>query len=178
MIKKLASLLLILAIAAALASCGRTVEGVPDDFSFSIVWGVFGISSYDSKTGKLQKTKDATDVERYTAYVKLTDEELRTVCRLLCSDIDLDEYPDSYDPFNAPDAETKIATEPNETIIITVTENGRTKTVRCVGIALAGFSACRDDASRAFLASERAVVELLTSHPAWRAFPDYEFYYE
>ena len=28
---------------------------LPEDFSFSIVWGTYGVSSYDSKSGKLFK---------------------------------------------------------------------------------------------------------------------------
>lgn len=179
MLKKLVSLLFILAFAASLASCGsRHIEGVPDDFSFSIVWGVNGISSFDSKTGKLVKTSDATDVSKYTAYVELTDEEMKAVYRWLCLEIDLTAYPYNYDPFNAPDATNKIASSPNQTIVISVSANGKTKTVRCDGIAIAGLLACYDDASRAFLTAEISVVELLTSHPAWRAFPDYEFYYD
>ena len=36
------------------ASSAETEEPIyPEDFAFSIVWGVYGISSYDSKSGKL-----------------------------------------------------------------------------------------------------------------------------
>ena len=149
---------------------------LPDDFAFSIVWGTYGISSYDSKTGKLVKTKDATDVSKYTSTVQLTEEQMKEVYRILLSDIDLFKYPDSYDPFNAPDAEIRVASEPNQTIIISVTANGRTKTVTCSAVAYGSSGYCKE--ARAFMKAENKIVELLTSLPEWAAFPQYEFFYE
>ena len=149
---------------------------LPDDFAFSIVWGCYGISSYDSNTGKLVKTKDATDVSKYTSTVQLTEDQMTEVYRILFSDIDIFEYPDSYDPFNAPDAEIKVASEPNQTIIISVTANGRTKTVTCNGVAFGSTGYCEE--ARAFMNAENKIVELITSLPEWEAFPEYEFLYE
>ena len=45
------------------------------DYSFSLTWNTFGISSYDSKTGKLVKTKDAPNPEDYITTHFLTAEE-------------------------------------------------------------------------------------------------------
>ena len=149
---------------------------LPDDFAFSIVWGCYGISSYDSNTGKLVKTKDATDVSKYTSTVQLTEDQMTEVYRILFSDIDIFEYPDSYDPFNAPDAEIRVASEPNQTIIISVTANGRTKTVTCNGVAFGSTGYCEE--ARAFMNAENKIVELITSLPEWEAFPEYEFFYE
>ena len=149
---------------------------LPDDFAFSIVWGTYGISSYDSKTGKLVKTKDATDVSKYTSTVQLTEEQLKEVYHILLSDIDLFKYPDSYDPFNAPDAEIRVASEPNQTIIISVTANGLTKTVTCSGVAFGSSGYCEE--ARVFMSAENEIVELITSLPEWVAFPEYEFFYE
>ena len=149
---------------------------LPDDFSFSIVWGCYGISSYDSNTGKLVKTKDATDVSKYTSTAQLTEDQMREVYRILFSDIDIFEYPDSYDPFNAPDAEIRVASEPNQTIIISVTASGRTKTVTCNEIAFGSTGYCEE--ARSFMDAENKIVELITSLPEWAAFPEYEFFYE
>ena len=149
---------------------------LPDDFAFSIVWGCYGISSYDSKTGNLVKTKDATDVSKYTSTVQLTEAQMTEVYRILFSEIDIFEYPDSYDPFNAPDAEIRVASEPNQTIIISVTANGRTKTVTCNEVALGSTGYCEE--ARAFMDAENKIVELITSLPEWAAFPEYEFFYE
>ena len=149
---------------------------LPEDFSFSIVWGYNGISSYDSKTGELVKTKDATDVSKYTCSVQLTEDQMTEVYRILFSDIDIFEYPDSYDPFNAPDAEIKVASSPSQTIIISVTANGRTKTVTCSEVAYGSSGYCEE--ARSFMTAENKIVELITSLPEWAAFPEYEFFYE
>ena len=148
---------------------------LPDDFAFSIIWGCYG-SSYDSNTGKLIKTKDTTDLSKYTSTAQLTEDQMREVYRILFSDIDIFEYPDSYDPFNAPDEEIRVASEPNQTIIISVTANGRTKTVTCNGVAFGSTGYCEE--ARAFMVAENKIVELITSLPEWAAFPEYEFFYE
>ena len=152
----------------------ETVE-LPKDFAFSIVWGCYGISSYDSKTGKLVKTEDATDVSKYTCRVQLTEDQMAEVYRILFSEIDIFQYPDAYDPFNAPDAEVRVASEPNQTIIISVTANGRTKTVTCSEVAFGSSGYCEE--ARAFMSAENEIVELITSLPEWAAFPEYEFFY-
>ena len=155
----------------------KTVEP-PEDFAFSIVWGCYGISSYDSITGKLVKTNDATDVSKYTCYVQLTEEQMKDVYRILFTDNDIFNYPDIYDPFNAPDAEFIMGSEPNQTIIISVTANGQKKTVTCKGIAFGSLDDCYCEEARAFMTAEKEIVDLIRSLPEWEAFPDYEFYYE
>ena len=149
---------------------------LPEDFAFSIVWGTYGNSSYDSNTGILVKTKHATDVSKYTCIVQLTEDQKAEVYRVLFSDIDLFQYPDKYDPFNAPDAKFKTMSEPNQTIMISVTANGRTKTVTCSEVAYGASGYCEE--ARAFMRAENKIVELLTSLPEWAAFPEYEFFYE
>ena len=101
---------------------------------------------------------------------------MNEVYRILFSEIDVFEYPDLYDPFNAPDAEIRVASEPNQTIIISVTANGRTKTVTCNEIAFGSTGYCEE--AQAFMDAENKIVELITSLPEWAAFPEYEFFYE
>ena len=40
-------------------------QEMPDDFSFSLVWSVFGKSSYNSETGELVKSKFEPEEELY-----------------------------------------------------------------------------------------------------------------
>ena len=56
---------------------------IPEDFSFSLVWNCYGISSYDSQTGKLVKTTDATNPKDYITYYQLTDEDKEYIYNLL-----------------------------------------------------------------------------------------------
>ena len=66
-------------------SCRNDVftKNMPKDFSFSIKWNVFGISSYDSSTGKLVKTTDATNPEDYITTYTMSEEELEHVYNLI-----------------------------------------------------------------------------------------------
>ena len=152
--------------------------GLPEDFSFSIVWNTYGISSYDSASGKLVKTKDTEHIGKYTKYVKMSEEELKTVYRYLFYDIDLTAYPDVFDPFNAPGAETIYTSEPNQTVIISATANGVTKTVTCEKIAYGTPNSCFSEEARQFMLAKDKIVSLITSFPEWEAFPDYEHYYD
>ena len=103
---------------------------------------------------------------------------MREVYRILFNDIDLFTYPDLYDPFNAPDAEIRMASKPNQTIIISATANGLTKTVACNNIAFGTLDDCYCEEAKALMNAENEIVELLTSLPEWAAFPEYEFFYD
>ena len=70
-----------------------------EEFSFSLTWGCYGVSSYDSKTGKLIKTTDATNPEDYVTDYQLTDEDKEYFYDLI-SLLDINSYPDEYDPDN------------------------------------------------------------------------------
>ena len=64
--------------------CGTPLAptNIPEDFSFSLVWNCYGISSYDSQTGKLVKTTDATNPKDYITYYQLTDEDKEYIYNL------------------------------------------------------------------------------------------------
>ena len=156
----------------------NSAEELPDGFSFSFVWNTYGISSYDSRTGTLIKTNDATDVSKYTATVFLTNEQLQTVYDLLFKEIDITGYPDEYDPFNDPDAEIKMISTPSQTVIISVTADGRTKTVACRSISFGGIDACYCAEARDFMTAVNKLKQMLTSLPEWQALPEYEFFYD
>ena len=148
-------------------------QKIPDDFSFFIVWNTYGISSYDSKTGDLIKENNASDVSKYMTTYKLTDAELERVYRALAI---IDDLPDEYDPYNAPDSENKISSKPSQTIMVTVTKNGKTKTVTCENVCLSGEG--YDDNAKTFLLAVDVIKSILMNTKAWQKLPDYEFYYD
>ena len=144
-------------------------DEVPDDFSFSLVWGVFGISSYDSKTGKLVKTTDATDPDDFVTYYHLTDEERAYVYGLI-RELDINSYPDTYNPMPG------MMSKPSATLILTVFVDGEEKTVRAEDISLMYRS--DNERGQAFLDTCSAISNMLTETEEWKALPPYETLYE
>ena len=140
-----------------------------DDFSFSLTWNCFGVSSYDSESGRLIKTTDATHPEDYITEYHLSDAEKEYIYRLV-SDLDLSSYPDKYDPHEG------MASEPPMTLILTVRTGDLVKTVEAKNIAISYES--RNPKGQAFLTACREIVDLLTATDEWKALPDYEFLYE
>lgn len=145
----------------------------PADFSFSLVWNTFGISSYDSKTGRLIKTSDTSNIKKYTTAYKMTDSELAAVYNLL---IQLKDYPENYDPYNDPSSETRVGSEPNRTVIVKFTADGIEKTITCSEICY-GVNDGYNEAAKKFLQIEKQIEDMLTSTKQWQALPDYEFLY-
>ena len=142
---------------------------VPEDFSFAITWNVFGISSYDSATGTLVKTTDATHPEDYVATHYINEKEAGRVWQLI-QKLDIESYPDEYDP------NPGMRSEPPMTLILTVRTADGEKTVKAEGIAMSYES--KDEKGQKFLDTCRAIEEILTDTEEWKALPDYEFLYE
>ena len=150
---------------------------VPEDFEFSLVWNIYGTSSYDSETGKLVKSSAEQDIENYTASLVLTDEQ-RAEAYAIISRLDLDAYPREYDPINDPDEETKIMAAPCYTIKLSVTAGGKTKTVDCPELAFVEPEKAYCDAAYDLLAAVRDLQALIVSTPEWQAFPEYTVFFE
>lgn len=146
----------------------NTQTELPDDFSFELTWGVYGISSYNSQTGKLVKTIDATNPEDYVTYYQLTKKEKEDIYSLLMT-LDVNSYPDIYDPQNG-------MSEPSATLILKVRMNGETKTIKAEDISL--FFVSEDKKGQLFLDTCEAISNLLKSTDEWKALPDYENLYE
>ena len=146
------------------AGCGKKTEEVPAEFSFALTWGVFGISSYDSATGRLVKTSDE-DIE--TTY-RLTEQERQQVWEWICA-LEPVSYPDEYDP--NPD----MGCDPSETLILTVRTTESEKTITAYDTAYAESSG--DAKGDLFLKTCRAIQHLLTDSEAWQAMPDGELLY-
>ena len=169
--KKFALILALLMLIPCLSGCGEKIlpDERPEDFSFSLIWGAYGTSSYDSRTGKLVKTTDATHPEDYVTYLHLSDEMLDYFYRLL-RDLDVEDYPDEYDP----DPHTMC--EPSSALSVTVRAGGKSKTVKVDDMA----------ASRiAYIGKSKRYIEIcslirdsLMETEEWKSLPEYEFFYD
>lgn len=157
---------------------GVNLPETSETASFRIVWGCYGISSYDSATGELVKTTDATHPEDYVTTLNLTDQQETELWNLL-SKLDPDSYPEDYDPYNDPDSDVRMSSEPSRDLILTVRTEAGEKTIACRGICMGGAGLRGyDDRAQAFLEVCEGVTRLLEQTPEWQSLPDYEFYYE
>ena len=165
----------VLLLGALAAGCGKTAapenapENEPEITSFALTWGCYGISSYDSATGALVKTTDATHPEDYVTEYRLTEQERQEVWQLL-RELDANSYPDRYSP------NPELHSEPSETLILTVRTAAGEKTITARDTAFA--STAESAEGRAFLQTCRTIERLLTGTEAWKALPEYEFFYE
>lgn len=175
--KRMIATLCLVCLLVSLCACGEQAPKGPlpePDFHFSLVWGCYGISSYDSETGKLVKTTDATHPEDYVTTFHFSEEALAEICALF-SALELESYPDIYDPHLQTDGET-LMSSPSMDLILTVEINGKTKTVAASGTALQYTS--RVKKGNDFLQACKTIVDMLTESDAWKALPDYEVLYE
>ena len=138
------------------------------DFSFSLVFNTYGISSYDSETGKLVKTTDATHPEDYVTEYRLTEEEKQEIW-LLVRAMEPMSYPDEYNPFSS-------RSKPSRNIILTVRYGVVDKTIACRNVSLSDDPA--DEKGKRVMAVHDKIVEIVTSSDAWKNLPDWEFLYE
>ena len=147
------------------------IEGAPesDSFSFSLTWGCYGISSYDSKTGRLVKTSDATHPEDYVTTYYLTNEQKQEIYNLI-SELNIEKYPDEYNPHR------NAVSTPYMTLILSVKADGIDKTVSCPETALSYDANNRK--GQKFLDVCKAIEEILTATDEWKALPEYEFFYD
>ncbi|MBR6409959.1 MAG: leucine-rich repeat protein [Clostridia bacterium] len=149
-----------------------TRQSAPN-IGFSMVWGVYGKSSYDSRSGKLVKTTDT--IERspadYETTLILSDEQRAYISELLF-DLDLSSYPSDYDPYRNDDG-TEMTSSPSRTIVLRTSDG---YTVVCRDICLAGIP--NNEKGAKFIRTVEAIRGLLTSTEEWKALPEYEVFYE
>lgn len=140
-------------------------------FSFSLTWNTFGISSYDSETGKLVKTKDAPNPEDYITTHILTAEERAQIYKIVM-ELDMTTYPDVYDPHG-----NGLGSDPSMTIILSVKgEYLFAKTIAAEDIAIEDTA--DNEKGQRFLNATRAICEILTVTDEWKALPDYPYLYD
>ena len=145
--------------------------GIPEDFSFSLVYGVCGDLTYDSETGELVKQRTATNVEDYTTTFFFTDEQKEEIFDLIVA-MDPASYPDEYNPFDE-----SVRSDPSYEIILTVTYNGVTKTITCHDVAIAFDMPPKDVQSEKFRNVLNAITKIIYASDEWQALPDYEHFY-
>lgn len=150
------------------SSLNNNQISVPDDFSFALTWGVFGISSYDSHTGKLVKTTDATNPDDYVTYCQLTDEDMELIYNLIVA-LDVYSYPDVYELQTPP-------SDPDATLILTVRVDDEEKTIKAEHVSL--FFVSEDEKEQLFFDTCNAISDLLKATDKWKSLPDYENFYE
>ena len=135
-----------------------------EEFSFAFTFGYYGNSSYNSNTGKLIKNNQNAGT------MQLSEEAIDEIYQLLC-DLDIQSYPDVYDPVNDPNSDGWVDnTMPTTTFILTVTTSEWTKTVTCEDITsgLWGY----DEPSKAFMNVCKEIQILIKSTDEWKALPD------
>ena len=138
------------------------------DFSFSLTWGVFGISSYNSETGRLIKTDEAPNVEDFATTYFLTPQEKLTVYKTV-RELNMSSYPDEYNPTFG------IGSDPYQTLILSVEINATNMKITANEVALGNATS---EKGQRFMDACKTISNILMNTEEWKALPDYETLYE
>lgn len=138
------------------------------DSSFALTFNTYGVSSYDSATGKLVKTTDATHPEDYVTEFYMSEEQISEISALIRG-LDILSYPDEYQP-------TAAISEPHEILILSVRVGCEEKIVKCEEVAI-GAKGC-DEKAQAFLDVCERIQEIIYASEEWQSLPEYERLYE
>ena len=146
-----------------------------ENFSFSLSWNTYGISSYDSKSGVLIKTTDATSPEDYVTAYFMPEDELARIYQRIYS-IDIASYPNGeYDPYDTPEG-IEVASKPSSVYELTVRMGEIEKTVRVSDVML--DSSYLSEKGRQFFEVCEYISSFLMSTKEWKALPEYERLYQ
>ena len=141
---------------------------VPEDFSFSLTWGIYGTHSYDSSTGILVKDNQVTPAEDYVTTYTLNAWEREYIYRLLMA-LNVEKYPDEYTPSMYP-------SEPSKTIILTLRIGDEEKTINARFVSVSYDY--KDAAGKAFLDTCNTISDILEATEAWNSLPYYDHFWE
>lgn len=152
--KALASFLILVLTVITLSSCRKALpKEMPDDFSFSVRWGLGG-NTYDSVTGELHSPTG-------TVSCFLSDDELESVYEIL-RDLKLHRYGDEIPIY------TYLSGDPCSDVYITVSADGFDKTVTCRDvIKYKGLTPKTDR----YLKAIKKISEILTATDEWKSLP-------
>ena len=139
-----------------------------EDFSFALAWNIYGISSYDSQTGTLIKTKDAPNPEEFSTTYTLTELEVVQIYEII-QQLNVNDYPDKYSP-------SKYGSDPSLTLILTVRNGEEVKTITAMDVPY--YTNGKDEQAQNFLTACKQIVDILEATDAWKALPDYPYLYE
>ena len=152
--KALASFLILVLTVITLSSCSKALpKEMPDDFSFSVRWGV-GHNTYNSLTGELRSPTG-------TVSCFLSDEDLDSVYEIL-RDLKLQSYGDEISPY------TFLSGDPCADVYITVSADGFDKTVTCRGVMR--YKGLTPKTDR-YLKAIKKISEILTATDEWKSLP-------
>ena len=140
----------------------------PTEFSFSLTWGTFGISSYDSETGNLVKTKNAPNPAEYITTYHLTTEEKMQIREILI-DLDILSYPDVYNPTEG------NGSSPSQMLILNVRSETVNHTITAVDVA---YSEGTSPRGQKFMDACKRIGDILMATDEWKALPDYPYLYD
>ena len=146
-----------------------TVNGKYPKYSFSFTWGTYGISSYDSESGILIKTTDATNPEDYKTNHKLTEKEYSAIWKLI-KGLDIESYPDNYNPHEGG------SSCPYMTVVLSVKADGIDKTITVKETVLSYET--NNEKGQKFLDVCEGIKDILTGTDEWKALPEYEILYD
>lgn len=92
--KKILSFILAIFFVTLIVSCNNPLpKQMPEDFSFSLQWGIWGKSYYNSETGELIKSKYEDNKEDFKTVCFLNEDELESVYSILVK-LNIDNYDD------------------------------------------------------------------------------------
>ena len=135
-----------------------------EGFSFSFTFGYYGCDFYDSSTGELVKgTKNSTTMQ-------LSEEDFDKIYELIC-DLDIQSYPDEYDPTRDPNSDSYLGVSiPTTTFILTVHTSEWSKTVKCEDVVtgLWGY----DETTKAFMNVIKEIQIIIKSTDEWKELPE------
>ena len=139
------------------------------EFSFSLTWGICGVSSYDSVTGRLVKTDDVADKENYETTHLLTAQEKLSIFKIVEA-LEVYSYPDDYNP-----TEGK-GSSPNQTLILSVSKgNYLPKTITASDVAL---SDATSEKGQRFMDACQSIADILENTEEWKALPEFPYLYD
>lgn len=145
------------------------LETFKSNFEFSFTWGTYGYSSYDSASGTLIKSKDATNPKDYTTTLNLTKQQYSQVWELI-ENLDIESYPDEYNPHG-----NGIST-PYMTLILSIKTDTFEKTITVKETILSYET--KNKKGQKFLDTCKGIRDILTQTDEWQSLPEYEFLYD
>lgn len=157
-----------------LFSCGKAEEpkekllDAPNNFSIKLVWGTYGQSYYSSKSGRLVKTTNSNNINKFVTEYHLSEEELNYIYTKII-DLDLISYPNNYK------IETEISkTPPNECEFSFSYGHYQSKTIKIDNTLPLELLDYEGDE---FIGLIKDIIHTLTESEQWKSLPDYDFRY-
>ena len=152
-------------------------SSIQKDFSISLTWGIGGESYYNSETGVLRKTDNATTPKDYITTLFLSDDQKNQLYKMIL-EMDIESYPEEYDPFNDPNAEKKIGgSKPPRRLVLHIKTANIEKTIECCYAENFRRIKGYNEEAQAFLDLCELLYEMIISSEEWKALPEYEFFY-